>query len=364
MTTNVKKTPLAKFAFFSILSFLLATIIFPLVIPAKAATLTSAKTTITDSRAGQTSVGHTMAFTTATTGTIASVRIEYCTTASGACTMPTGLVTTGGSQGTVTGLGASTSSFATNGLILLTVTSPASINSGTAISLQFTGITNPTGANSTYFVRIQTRTSAPAVIDEVTTAFAILTSTSIAMTATVEATLAFSLAPVYSGTVNSQAINVTSALSASTIPFGVLSSGSTKVVAHDATVTTNAAGGYTVTVKAAADPPLADGSNNIDYFTADDTTPTTWSSPAGGTSNVNTGFVGYTTEDTTLGTGTPNRFSSNKWAGLRTTAYEVMYNGTGVSSQTIRLGWQAEVNNLQPPGSYTGTVILVATPTY
>lgn len=364
---SLKKVQFKFIGLVSLITLILATVTMPFVIPARAASLTSASTTITDSRAGQASVGHTFNFTTATTGTIATVRIQYCTTASGTCTTPTGLVTTGGSQGSITGLGASTSSFATNGLILLTVTAPASVNSGVAISLPYTGITNPTDANTTYFVRIQTRTAAPAVIDEVTTAFAILTSTSISMTATVEATLAFSIAPVYSGSVNGASINVTSALSASTIPFGTLSSGATKIVAHDATVTTNAASGYAVTVAAAANPPLADGSNNLDYFTGTNTTPATWSSPGGSSPSVNTGFVGYTTEDATLAGGTADRFTStggNKWAGLTTTVDTVISNGTGVSAQTTRLGWQAEVNNLQPPGSYTGTVILVATPTY
>ncbi len=342
-------------------------LLYPLIVPVRAATLTSANTTITDSRAEQASVGHTFNFTTATTGTIATVRIEYCTTASGACTTPTGLLTTSASQGTISGLGASTSNVTTNGLILLSVSSPASVNSGVAISLPYTGITNPSGANSTYYVRIQTRTAAPAIIDEVTTAFAVLTSTSISMTATVEATLAFSLTPVYTGSVNNAAINVTSALSASTIPFGTLSSGATKILAHDATVTTNAAGGYAVTVAALADPPMSDGTKNLDYFTGTNTSPSGWTSPLGSSPSVNTGFVGYTTEDATLSGGTADRFTSsggNKWAGLTTTADPVMSHTAGVSSQTVRVGWQAEVNNLQPPGTYSGTVLMVATPTY
>ena len=123
-----------------------------------------------------------------------------------------------------------------------------------------------------------------------------------------------------------------------------------------------------MTVKATATPPLVDGKNNIDEFTGTNASPTTWSSPAGSAASVNTGFFGYTTNDASLGTGTATRFTSsggNKWSGTTTSPLEVAYSATGVSSAEVtRVGWQAEVNGLQPAGSYTGTVVLVATPTY
>lgn len=330
-----------------------------------AASLTSSKVTISDSRSGQAGVGHTFNFTTATTGTIATILIEYLTTAAGP-TVPTGLITTSGVQGSPTGIGASTSSFTGNGTITLTVTAPASVNSGTAITLPFTTITNPTTDNTTSFVRITTRAAGPTTIDSTVVAFATLTSTSVAMTASVDPTFSFSLAAVNtSGTVNSATTNITT--TASTIPFGTLTSGSTKIGAIDTTVTTNAAVGYTITIAATTTPPLQDGSKNLDVFTGVNATPTTWTSPAGSSASVNTGFVGYTTNEAALGTGTATRFTSsggNKWAGLITTPEEVAYSAVGASARTMRVGFQAEVNALQPSGSYTGTVLLVATPTY
>jgi hypothetical protein len=312
-------------------------------------------------------VGHTFNFTTATTGTIATILIEYVTTPTGA-TVPTGLVTTSGVQGSPTGIGASTSNFTGNGTITLTVTSPASVSSGTAISIPYTTITNPSTDNTTSYVRITTRASGPTTIDTTTVAFAVLTSTSLAVTASVDPSLTFSIAAVTSGSVNGRAITITSGTSASTIPFGTLAAGTPATAAHDLTVTTNAGSGYTVTVKAAADPPLSDGSKNIDYFTGTNTSPTTWSAPAGTAASVNTGFFGYTTEDATLGTGTADRFTSSsgdKWAGvINSAAEEVVYSATGVTSEVTRVGWTAAVNALQPPGSYTGTVLVVATPTY
>ena len=86
--------------------------------------------------------------------------------------------------------------------------------------------------------------------------------------------------------------------------------------------------------------------------------------PAGDTANTNTGFFGYSTEDTTLCTGTAGRFQSNKWAGTTTTGQEVACNSGNVTAETTRIGYQAEVNAVQPAGAYTGSVILIATPTY
>ncbi len=358
------KSTLAIFLIVALLNFLFSPFF---VAKVQAGSLTSSKVTITDSRAGITGVSNTFAFTTAVTGTIGIVEFLYCTTASGTCTTPTGLVTTAGVQSTVTGLSASTSAFGTNGTITLTVTTPASITSGTAISALYTTLTNPTGADTTYFVRITTKTSAPATIDGPTSvAFAILTSTSIAVTASVDPTFTFTIAGVSSGgTVNGATTNITA--TAATIPFATLVDGTAKIAAHDLTVTTNALVGYQVTVKALADPPLADAANNFDKWTGTNASPTVWPSPAGTAANVNTALFGYTTNDATLESGTVDRFTSAgglKWAGVNSSAEQAAYSATGVLAQVTRVGWEAEINEFQPPGSYTGTVILVATPTY
>ena len=341
-----------------------------------AASLSSAKDVISSSRSGVTS-SHTFSFTTPSTTAIKTVDFQYCTTSSGTCTAPTGMILAASpTLGTVTGIagtgytasatsGTCTGTGNSNCTATVTVTT-ATTQTVTAVTVPLTaGITNPTTINTTTFVRVTTKDAGAAAIDTNTVAFAVLTGTSISMTASVDPTFSFSLAAVNSGgTVNTATTNVTT--TASTIPFGTLTSGSTKIGAIDTTVTTNSANGYTVTIAATANPPLADGSNNIDIFTGTNAAPTAWSSPAGTSVNVNTGFLGYTTEEAALGTGTATRFTSGgpKWAGLATTADEVAYSPTGTSARTKRVGFQAEVNALQPSGSYTGTVLLVATPTY
>lgn len=368
------KSSLATFLIVALLNLFL----FPyLAQKVNAGTLTSAKATIADSRAGQTAVNYDFAFTTTVTTAIKQWTIQFCTTASGTCTAPTGIVTTSAvrSSDNVAGT-ARTDTFTTNGTLTTVVTTPAA-QATQAVTVSYTTITNPTTINTTYFARITTYSDTGTTIIDGTdaVAFAILASTSIAVTASVDPTFTFTVAAANSGTVNGATINVTTS-TAILIPFGTLSSGSTKIAAHDLSVTTNALNGYTITVKiptnsVTGNPPLyvsnTASSENIDGFTGTNATPTAWSSPAGTAKSVNTGFFGYTTNDATLGTGTANRFTSvgNVWAGPTTPALEVAYSSVGVSSaETTRVGWQAEVNGLQPPGSYSGTVVLVATPTY
>jgi len=334
----------------------------------QAGTFTPAKVTISDSRASNAATTYAFAYTTSVTTSIKQFDVVFCTTASGACSTPTGMTTTGATRASdnVAGTGR-TDDFTGNGTLSTVVTTPAS-QATQAVTVSYTGITNPSTTDSTFFARITTYSdTGSTVIDSASVAFAILTTTSIAVTASVASTFTFSVAAVTTGSVNGATIDVTGS-TANSIPFGTLSTATPKIAAHDLTVTTNATNGYTITVKAAADPPLVDSTNNIDAFSGTNATPTTWSSPAGSSASVNTGFFGYTTNDASLGTGTATRFTAsggNKWSGTTTSPLEVAYSATGIgSSEITRVGWQAEVNGLQPAGAYSGTVILVATPTY
>ncbi len=367
---NVKRKCVKKLLFVLIVFLLVLTP--PLsrffILHANAGTMTSASLTLTDSRAGQTSVGYNFAYTTTVTTSIKQLTILFCTTASGTCTTPTGISTTGATRSSdnLAGTGR-TDTFTTNGTLTTVVTTPAT-QSTQAVTTNYTGITNSTTANTTFFARVTTYSdTGSTTIDTVTVAAATLTSTSIAITASVDSNLTFSIAAVTSGgTVNSATTNITT--TASTIPFGTLTVGTAAIGAHDVTITTNAANGFTVTVAAptnsvTGNPPLyitnTASSANIDSFTGTHTSPTTWSAPAGTAASVNTGFLGYSTEDTNV-----SGFSSNKWAGLTTASDSVLTSTTGSTSYVKRVGWQVQVNSLQPAGSYQGTVVMVATPTY
>jgi len=354
----------------------------------QAASLTSYSVSIGDSRAGVATY-HNFQFNTPSTTAIKTITFQYCTTASGSCTAPSGMVLASSpTLGTVSGIaGSGYSASGSNGTcngtgnsnctITLTVTTPSAQTGGaTVIAPVTTGITNPTTTNTTYFVRITTVDGSSATIDGPNSpAFAILTGSSVAVSATVDPNLTFTVASVNSGgSVNGATATVTS--TASTVPFGTLVAGSSQIAAQDLTVTTNAGSGYTITASHAAtitgNPPLIAANNvdNIDTFNdsgASNTSPATWSAPAGSTADVDTGYFGYTTNDSALCTGTPDRFTSSggdKWAGTTTIGQQVACSATGVSSQTTRIGYQVQINSLQPAGSYSGTVILIATPTY
>ncbi len=351
-----------------------------------AAGLTSYKDQIGDSRAGAATY-HNFTFVTPSTTNIKSITFQYCTTASGTCTAPSGMIlATTPTLGTVTGIGGTTytptstnanctGAGNTNCTLTLTVTTPAAQGAGSTVIVPFvTGVTNPTTINTTYFVRITTLDGGASTIDgSNSAAFAVLDVGSIAVSATVDPNFTFTVAGVSTGgNFNGGTGNINVTATANTIPYGSLTAGTPEIAAQDVTIVTNAAGGYTVTASTSANaqagnPPLISGAtNNIDTFTGTNTAPTTWSAPSGSTANVNTGFFGYSTEDSTLCTGTASRFTSGgaKWAGPNITGAEVICNASPVTTETTRIGWEIAINAIQPAGSYTGTAILIATPSY
>ena len=341
---------------------------------ANAGTFSNAKLLINNSQAAATGVTYTGQFTASINTPIQRITIQFCTTASGSCVTPTGMTTTGAS-GRVSNINGTSPSdtFGGNGTLRTDFT-PVTQNPLT-INYQVNNITNPSTINNTSYARITTYSDAGStVIDSVTVAFAVLDTNSIAVSATVDPLFTFTVAPVNSGSVNGDNVNVIG-VTAAAIPFGSLNTTTASVSAHDLTVVTNATNGYLITASASAtsqagSPPLVSGStNNIDSYTGTNTAPSSWNGAASGVAaNVNSGFFGYTSNDTTLNcTGkTSNRFTSTTqlYAGFTNTGEEVACNTAAVTTETTRVGWKIGVNGLQPAGTYTGTVILIATPTY
>jgi hypothetical protein len=336
---------------------------------ARAGTFTSADLTISDSRAGWTDTEYAFDLTAIQSTAIKTLDIYFCTTPSGTCTPPTGMDTTSVvlDQDNITGTGRTTGLISGGvNTIRVTITTPATQNP-LAMYADFSGITNPTTENASFYARVYSFDGSSAVIDTATVAAAILTSSSISIQAEVTPTFTFTVAVVNSGgLVNGQETNITP--DANLVNFGILADGTPKIAAHDLSVTSNALGGYQITVKAEEDPPLQDGSNDIDAFgLGSNADPEVWDSPSGGTANTDTGWFGYTTNDSVLSGATPARFTDtgNEWAATTTSPAEVAYNAVAVGAgETTRVGWQVEVNETQPAGTYTGRVILVATPTY
>jgi len=120
--------------------------------PSTTGILSPRSLTLSSSTAG-TATNHQFSLTTGTTYSIGSIGLQYCTTASGSCTAPTGLSTTAASLSAQTGATGFTLLSTTNGAPYLTRTA-ASIPASTALSFTLSNVTNPTSANTPFFVRV------------------------------------------------------------------------------------------------------------------------------------------------------------------------------------------------------------------
>ncbi len=139
-------------------------------------------------------VNHQFAFTTpAGSPSIGSIRFEYCTVASGTCTTPTGLVTTSATMGTQSGTSGTgfTLVNTTNGSPYITRTA-ATLNGSQAYVYQLLTVTNPTAANTAFYVRITTYTSTTATTGATDTGtVAAATANPIVLTGTMPESLIF-----------------------------------------------------------------------------------------------------------------------------------------------------------------------------
>ena len=180
----------------------------------------------------------------------------------------------------------------------------------------------------------------------------------VAVSATVDETLAFTIAGVANSTAQKTSVTTTVDTSgdATTLPLGTLSTSSNTIAGQNLTVSTNATGGYTTTLEYTA--ALTSGSDTIADHSGSNATPTAFSA-------ANTEAWGYTTDDASLGTGTTTRFGDNNvWAALTTSPLEVAYSATPVNSEVTKMAYQAGISGTTEAGSYTTTFFYVTTPIY
>jgi hypothetical protein len=133
---------------------------------AYAAQLTSRSLTISSAIPSATSVSYTFGFTVPTATTILSLKFQACTTAIGTCNAPSGLSFSSGALGSTTGF--TGTSLAVDGTgandctpsaTVLCINRVSGTDTSGAKTVPFSGITNPSTANSTFFVRINTYSS-------------------------------------------------------------------------------------------------------------------------------------------------------------------------------------------------------------
>ncbi len=190
----------------------------------------------------------------------------------------------------------------------------------------------------------------------------------VVVTASINTNLIFAIDGVASGqSVNGSPTTTADTTTSTSVPFGTLVAGTSKVLAQDISVTTNATNGFVVTIQ--QDQNLTSNLSDIDGFIngAYTNTPTAWVGPTPATGQENTyGHMGITSEDD-LNT---NEFGTDLWVSASTTPRQV-FSHNGVSDGTTanigrtRVGYQVEISSLQEAGTdYTNTITYIVTPTF
>ncbi len=327
----------------------------------QAATLSSASLALGDPRPSTLSVGYTFTGTVPASAAIRCIKLVFADTATGA-TVPAGMNTTV----PAVALDAANTNYVptpaawaldktTNGTLRLTNAGGETPATGSR-RVAFSGITNPSTADTRYFLRVNTYnntdcTSSP--VDNASVNF-ILTNGS-TMTLTVDQTLSFTVNAVATSQ-NCSGATSTQPSTATTIPFGTVSAAANGVVCQDLTAATNATNGYTIYTRFTGQPANA-LSQTIASHTGTNAAPSTFSA-------AGTEAYGYTTNDATLGTGAPGRFVANNWAAMTTTNAELAFEPVGANATTYRVGHQAGISLTTEPGTYQTTVIYTCTPVY
>jgi hypothetical protein len=315
-------------------------------------------------------VYHFFGFTLPGGSTVGSIKFQYCTTASGTCTMPTGLVTTSATLGSESGVTGFSMVNATNGSPYLTRTA-AAIGSNVAVTYQLRTITNPTTTNSTFYVRLSTYASTDTTGGTTDTGtVAASTATQIVLSGTMPESLVFCTG----GTVGTTAgVPDCATATSGTVNFNQLFSPTdTATATSQMAASTNAGAGYNVTLTG---PTLTSGSNTVSAMSSATTgvrgtsqfglnlkaNTTTTSNPAvgievapaaNGTNYKGQAIAGYNTVDTfKFASGDSVANSSNGGAG-------------GTDAQIFTASYIVNVPGSQPAGTYTTTLTYICTPTF
>lgn len=198
---------------------------------------------------------YTVNATTATTANVGSVKFEFCTTATGGCTL-TDAVTTGATLAAQNPAGF-TMVNAAPGAPYIT-RAAVNVNLGTAMSFTLGNITNPSTPNLSYYVRITTYTGSDGATGPVDTgAVALSTAQPVQLTGVTPEILVFC--------VGTSIASDCTTVAGSTIDFGDFSPTATRTGTSVMQAQTNAANGYVITVNGTT---LSSGVNTIPALAA------------------------------------------------------------------------------------------------
>lgn len=315
-------------------------------------------------------VRHLFSFTLPGGSSVGSIRFEYCTTASGTCTLPTGAVTTAATLGAETGATGFTIVNTTNGAPYLTRTA-AAVAANQAVTYRLDNVTNTTDVNKTFFVRIATyaTTNATGGATDTGTVTA-STAEPIVLSGTMPESLVFCTGATVGTTLG---VPDCSTATAGAITFNQLFSPTdTATSTSQLAASTNAGFGYVVTVNG---PTLTSGANTI----APISTATTI---VRGTGQFGLNLKANTTAVSTVAVGTEVAPAADgvNLKGQSAAGYDTVdtfkfttgdtvansFNGGagGSDAQIYTVSYIANVPGNQPAGTYTTTLTYICTPTF
>ena len=335
---------------------------------AHAGALSSVSLTMSDSRPGATASSHQFGFTPDEATQIMGLKLEYCTSAAGTCTVPAGLDTTGADttdllDGTTDPFTSWTVAATTNGTI--DVTNSTGVSGADAQTIAVSGITNPGAEADTtatiFYVRVTTYSSDTALtlaneIDDGALAGAVVPP--VTVTARQDAMLNLTVAAVADSTEIGTGQATTGASTPTALSFGIFKPLGTSdpeplFLAHDLTVSTNTAGGYSVSVVGGDDNAmeLSDGSSSIAYVTAS----TTWDDAL---------TIGFGV--TARAGGAPATFSDglSYFPAPAGSPLVVAESGSPISGHDTMVAYRVQVESTLPQGDYSGTLTYTLMPNF
>lgn len=306
---------------------------------ASAAQITGRALTLGSSVASA-STTYTFTFTVPSSTVLQSFEAVICTSASGACSTPSGfsnasstLSSQPSNLGDASGWSVNTS---TAGKLRIKKTGNSAAPTGSQ-TVVFGSVTNPSATNSTFFARITTYSDDAWTTAVDTGTVAASTAGQITVTASVDETLTFTL-------------------SAATVALGTLTTSSTGSGTSTMTASTNAASGYSITVNGNT---LQSGANNITALSSQ-TASSQGSSQFGINLKANTTpSVGSNVSGGGSGTATSNYGTADLFRFV--SGDSVASASAPTNSNTYTVSYIANIAGSTLPGSYSTTLTYIAT---
>ena len=364
----MKKTATSATAIKRILSLSLALVVacnvLLLVHPNKvsAAQITARKLTLsTSSPAGSAATTtYTFNFTVPSATNLQSAEAVICTTASGACSTPSGFSNTSSTLASQpTNLGDAsgwTVSTATAGKLRLSKSGNVAAPTG-AQTVAFGNVQNPTTTNQTFFARITTYSDAAWTTPVDTGTVAASTATQISVTATVDESLTFCSAQT--GITNSSC----SGASGATVALGTLTSSATGSGTSQLGVGTNGVSGFAITINGTTLTCSACAGTPTISALASQTASTTGTEQFGvnlrdnATPNVGTDADGSGTATPTASYNTVDQYRF-------VTADSIASKASPDQFRRFHVSYIANIDTATEAGSYSTTLTYIATATF